>query len=553
MEEWRSWRRSLGDLEEFKRNIVSDVLTRGYVEPFTGLTRYPHEIAIRDNDLHESISSHELNSRKRALLVQIHLELQARNWLSRRNLRILGAEALSRTALILRGHFPYYLGTEYLPDEENRSTFFPIVHMDLQSIEYADQTFDAFISGDVFEHIPDLSKALGEISRILKPGGFIVSTFPFDPSREATLIRASLDGSGNVVNHMEPEYHGNPVASSAGSLVFQLPGWDIVPQLRSQGFDDVYFSVIGSSHFGIASDAQPGVFVLTASKRLDSGTPTARPPTVISKQALPDKLLALIALPRSGTTLLTSVFAVHSKCEAIYEPWNGKIVSEDTISLLETIAKVEKLPSLGGKFLFVKETTAFPGSIPGLRRLFDSTPFPVEKHMLMLLRRPEHTFLSEVERRNQWWKDDVAVSGVTFDDWAEKSKSAVQQMLAFGQTSDGCIVLLEDFAARPADLLEQLSQRIGLTAEPQQLEYEKHLDRRRVRGDLNVSESPSKIDSAATNSRAEKAVDLQKIVSASRYAAWFAAFSELYSLVHKSRGIMAIRDIPKAVIEDMAT
>ncbi len=31
----------------------------------------------------------------------------------------------------------------------------------------------------------------------------------------------------------------------------------------------------------------------------------------------------LVALPRSGTTLITSVFSVHSKFAAVFEPWNA--------------------------------------------------------------------------------------------------------------------------------------------------------------------------------------------------------------------------------------
>jgi hypothetical protein len=453
--------------------------------------------------------------------------------------------------MILRGKYPFYWGTEYLPDEAARQKYFPIPHMDLQRIDYPSESFDVFASGDVFEHIPDLDRALKEVYRVLKPGGVIVSTFPFHPGRLTTLVKASLSETGKVIHHGEPEYHGNPVAQTEGSLVFQLPGWDLLPKLVSYGFEDAYFSMVASSHFGILSNAQLGVFVLTASKPGVKPELRNRPPNVVAKNALPEKLCTLIALPRSGTTMLTSVFAVHSKCEAVYEPWNSKRVTGEAESRIEVIAKVERLPSLSGKILFVKETAAFQASIFGLRSLHESAPFPIEKHMLMLLRQPEHTFLSEIERRKEWWKDDVTVNAATFDNWAEKSMRTLRLMLDFGYTSNGIAILLEDFAAQPAVLLGQLAQRIGFTVEREQLEYEKHVDKSRVRGDLNVTENPSKIDISFTVSRIEKAAAIDELINASPHAKWFAAFRSLYAEIHAHGGIMSIRKISKPVIDTL--
>jgi SAM-dependent methyltransferase len=549
IDEWKAWRHELGEIEQIRAAILDDIRSSGFVEPFTDITRHPYQIVIRDKDLHESISSHELNSRKRALLVQIMLELQARNWLVRRNIRMLGAEAVSRIAMILRGKYPFYWGTEYLPDEAARLKYFPVPHMDLQRIDYPNECFDVFTSGDVFEHIPDLDQALKEIHRVLKPGGIIVSSFPFDPSRLATVVKASRSDTGEVVHYCEPEFHGNPVAEAQGSLVFQLPGWDLLPKLLSYGFEEAYFSMIASSHFGIASNRQLGIFILTASKPGDKPRSRSRPSDVVAKIALPKKLCTLIGLPRSGTTMLTSVFAVHSQFEAVYEPWNAKIISREAEARLEVIAKLEGLPSLAGKMLFVKETSAFEGSIPGLRKLYESTPFPVDKHMLMLLRQPEHTFLSEIERRKEWWKDDVSVNAATFDNWAEKAKLAIRLMLDFGLASNGTVLLLEDFAAQPAKLLLELAQRIGFNVEPEQLQYEKHLDKRRVRGDINVSKNPGKIDIAVAISRVEKLPGIEELISVSPHASWFNAFRSLYANIHNRGGIMSIREIPRPVID----
>ena len=43
---------------------------------------------------------------------------------------------------------------------------------------FPDQTFDAVISCSVLEHVRDLSEAVAEMSRVLKPGGFCLHFFP---------------------------------------------------------------------------------------------------------------------------------------------------------------------------------------------------------------------------------------------------------------------------------------------------------------------------------------------------------------------------------------
>ncbi|MCS6243626.1 MAG: class I SAM-dependent methyltransferase [Opitutus sp.] len=50
-----------------------------------------------------------------------------------------------------------------------------VIPGDIRKTEFADATFDLIISSCAFEHIPNLDRALVEMNRILKPGGFIYS------------------------------------------------------------------------------------------------------------------------------------------------------------------------------------------------------------------------------------------------------------------------------------------------------------------------------------------------------------------------------------------
>lgn len=60
-----------------------------------------------------------------------------------------------------------------------------ISRMSAEDMSFRDQTFDAVTAIEVLEHIPDLDAALGEIHRVLRPGGRFMVTgpnrlFPFE-------------------------------------------------------------------------------------------------------------------------------------------------------------------------------------------------------------------------------------------------------------------------------------------------------------------------------------------------------------------------------------
>ena len=105
---------------------------------------------------------------------------------------------------------------------------------DVTKLSHADAQFDVVISMDVLEHVRDYIKAIREFARVLKPGGALVATLPFN-DRPSTLIRARL--SDGVIEHlMEPEFHGDPLG--AGILCWYHFGWDVLDVCRDAGFKD---------------------------------------------------------------------------------------------------------------------------------------------------------------------------------------------------------------------------------------------------------------------------------------------------------------------------
>ncbi|HJR66837.1 MAG TPA: methyltransferase domain-containing protein [Gemmatimonadaceae bacterium] len=54
---------------------------------------------------------------------------------------------------------------------------------DLTRLPWADDTFDVLMCNHVLEHIPDDLRAMDELFRVLRPGGWGLVLVPFSPSR----------------------------------------------------------------------------------------------------------------------------------------------------------------------------------------------------------------------------------------------------------------------------------------------------------------------------------------------------------------------------------
>jgi len=67
-----------------------------------------------------------------------------------------------------------------------------MVKMDITNISYEDNSFDVILCNHVLEHIPDDKKAMKELLRVLKPGGWAILLVPLDLSREKTFEDPSI-------------------------------------------------------------------------------------------------------------------------------------------------------------------------------------------------------------------------------------------------------------------------------------------------------------------------------------------------------------------------
>ncbi|MGH8914690.1 MAG: class I SAM-dependent methyltransferase [Acidimicrobiia bacterium] len=67
-----------------------------------------------------------------------------------------------------------------------------VLFMRAEALEFADEEFDAIVSVHAIEHIPPLEQAVGEMARVLKPGGRALFIYPAEPIQGLYAIPTSV-------------------------------------------------------------------------------------------------------------------------------------------------------------------------------------------------------------------------------------------------------------------------------------------------------------------------------------------------------------------------
>ena len=219
------------------------------------------EVSSRELDTQAPTDAPNVLARKLTNLHRMLLDLVAAMAIAAdtRKVRIYGAEAQSSWALAMRGRYPKFIGSEYLP--ENPKSLFPIQHQNLSNLSYPSGSFDLAITIEVLEHVPDMRLALSELARVLAPSGVLLSTFPFLYFSEESQIKARL--IDNEIQHLvpNPEYHLDPHRKD-GALVFELPAWDMLAQCRGCGFAQAEFVLYSTKIGCIAGPHLAGLWTL---------------------------------------------------------------------------------------------------------------------------------------------------------------------------------------------------------------------------------------------------------------------------------------------------
>jgi len=202
-----------------------------------------------------------LNNRMRAVAHIFDRECQPN-----RESRIYITEQTTALYKWFKQSFPHVCGSEYLGCSVDYGSCNKngIRNEDFTHLSFNNDEFNYILSFDVFEHIPNYKKALEECCRCLKPGGILYFSVPFVKTAERNIVRAYLSNTGEVINLLPPEYHGDPL-SSDGCLCFYHFGWEILDELNTMGFKDAKALLYWSKEFGYLGGEQ---LILVATKIL---------------------------------------------------------------------------------------------------------------------------------------------------------------------------------------------------------------------------------------------------------------------------------------------
>jgi len=188
-----------------------------------------------------------MNNRQRAGL---HVATQALRLDSRS--RIYMTEQVSPGFAAMARRHPTLVGSEFVSPAAapGSVTAAGVRHEDLTKLSFPDASFDAILTFDVLEHVPDYRAALRECHRVLSRRGSVLFSIPFMEGAAATRTRAHFDSRGNLVHDFPAAYHGDPLKPAEGVLCFHDFGWDILDAARDAGFAQATALAYHSLRFG---------------------------------------------------------------------------------------------------------------------------------------------------------------------------------------------------------------------------------------------------------------------------------------------------------------
>lgn len=246
-------------------DVLAVTRALGILEPFTGMHIAPENIQIQGPNYRESMIANRLPSRHRAVLVVLEHLYGSLRQLGQMDVYL--AEALTGFADWMQQQ----LGSQRLSVSEYQLNaelnLAEIPHQDLCALSFPNGRFDLVLCNELFEHVQDLQMALREIARVLKPQGRLVATCPMAFGQYETIVKALHNPvSGRADLLTEPERHGDPVRPESGSLVYRIPGWQILDELRQAGFSQAHIHHIASWKHGVLGSDLPGVLVIDAAR-----------------------------------------------------------------------------------------------------------------------------------------------------------------------------------------------------------------------------------------------------------------------------------------------
>lgn len=117
---------------------------------------------------------------------------------------------------------------------------------DACQLSFEDNTYAMIVGNDVFSLTLNYQKAFEETFRVLKKGGRLFFSIPFDGNAERNrqLVQKDTDGAVNIIEDVQIR---NPLNENVPRRVCQIFGWNILQELKEIGFSQAHAKI----YFGL--------------------------------------------------------------------------------------------------------------------------------------------------------------------------------------------------------------------------------------------------------------------------------------------------------------
>jgi hypothetical protein len=260
------------------------------------------------------------------------------------------------------------------------------------------------------------------------------------------------------------------------------------------------------------------------------------------------RIIGILGIPRSGTTLVAAAFSTAPDVAIVYEPFNddeGQHWREGTMTL-DRFARDCQLESAGRSALVIKETSTKFEYIDLMRQVFESAESRLDRRLLVTLRNPLHCFLSEVQARREWWGDpDLEISTPLFDNWAKRTIRSLKRMLDLLQDVGGFCVSYSRLVRSP-DELTGILESVGVTASGDEPTFYERFEPSVVHGDISLATNPRPLSTASEKHRTE---ELETVIEKLSPSERFDSLKEIVTTIDQLSASVAIPSTDERVRE----
>ena len=214
-----------------------------------------------------------------------------------------------------------------------------------------------------------------------------------------------------------------------------------------------------------------------------------------------ERFVAIVGLPRSGTTVLTALLDAHPAIALYFEPFNSSKQArvglpqglDDFCRIMESHFKIPLPP--GTRATGFKETTTLAAALDWTTKTLACVAAEIPTQVVWIYRNPMHCLLSKVEGARTWWGyPNARFDETTLASFLHETQPQLVALENLVLRYQGTIVRYEALVEDPANVLTALLPRLGETFDPAQLNYhEQPRLAEKVMGDPSLIQNPEPV------------------------------------------------------------